>query len=252
MTQNILVFTGRIIPERVAVDVIGLPTLSFGDDPSTLMYVDIFIGCSQIIARVKDEHSSTDLLTLKNQVQMIVATIVDSLGWCNHCAYTIEITACSTPTETQVFGVDFRISDLPDGTIDAVSLSLLLLNDPEGKLKPIRRAMADYRLAILHPDDTQFYCFRAVECLTYYFERNPRRGRPKLSEVLNIEDEWITKNLEIPAGEVRHGKVKPVSERERQEALESARIVLQRFIRFVHTEDCRLSEEEFPRLKFLG
>jgi hypothetical protein len=70
-----------------------------------------------------------------------------------------------------------------------------------------------------------------------------------MCEVLNVDDEWIRQNLEVPAGEVRHGKVTPITADDRQKAMEAARAMIQRFILFVKRGESKLPIGDFPVLR---
>jgi hypothetical protein len=250
--QNTLVFTGRIYPERAACFFQNIPPHLFGPDPSHLSRIDLFVFGSQILVRVTGGFDTADIDTLKNSVKIFASIFTDALGWETGYGYTVEITTCTSPQDQFVFGVDIPI--LVDSPVqppaESRSILPLLLDDPDGKLRPLRRALADFRQAILAPDDTPFYCFRAVEALTFYFHpRDRKRGRSMLCKKLRIDDKWVIKKLEIPAGAIRHGRVVPVGDEDRKLAFLSARAVIERFITLVHGGLAELPEAEFPQLR---
>lgn len=243
------VFSGRIHPERADVNVRGLPSLQFGFDADHAAKAEISIGASQLSVRVTGDLG-IDLLTLKNVVQVLSSTVVDALGWGNGCGYTVEVTSCQSPEGHTVFGVNYPElqKDLPAAPADAANLLSLILNDASGELRPLRRALVDFRQAILAPDDTPFYCFRAVEGLMYSFGRNPRKGRQEFCRRLRVETKWITENLERHAREIRHGKVVPVSADLRTRTLLATRTVVERYILLKHLGVEELPLEKFPTL----
>src|SRR5262249_51689904 len=159
-----------------------------------------------------------------------------ALGWTNGCGYTVEITGEDGPDGHAVFGVEIPIlhESPPAAPADFPGIIPLLVRDPSGTMRPLRRALADFRQAVLSPSDTPFYCFRAVEALMYHFARNPRKGRVELCRRLRIDDNWILQNLERPAGEIRHGKLIAVSNEDRVQAFRSARAVIERFVLLKH------------------
>jgi hypothetical protein len=65
---------------------------------------------------------------------------------------------------------------------------------------------------------------------------------------LRIADEWILRNLERPAGGIRHGQVVPVSDADRCLAFQSARTLIQRFIALVYLAAGELPASEYPEL----
>jgi hypothetical protein len=243
--QTVLVFSGRVHPERAGVTLTGLPPLKL-QIGGHVVQVALTIASSQVTFRLVGELD-LDLPTLKNNVQGIVAMTVDAIGWGNGCGYTIEITSWNGENDAGTFGVDIPVlkRDQPESLADAIGVIKLLLGDSEGKLKPLRRALADFRMAMLSADDTPFYCFRAIESLMFCFGRNTKKGRRELCRCLRIDDNWIRKNLEIPAAEVRHGKIVEVSDNDRQIAFLSARTVIERFITLVSRGVEQLPEAEF-------
>lgn len=249
MADKITFFWGHIHPERTDVQ-LSLPELSFGPGPSELTTVQICVAKSQISLRV-DGEPPFDLDTLRNVLTSIVTAGVDSLGFANGCGYTVEIVGCHGYLGQRIFGVGIPLlQKLTPNVEDEVARILpLVINDPEGKQRPLRRALTEFRHAILEPDDTPFHCFRAVEALMYYFDRNPRRGREPLCKALQIDNDWLTKTLEVPAGEIRHGKVVPVSESDRARSFRAAKEIISRFITLAESKVNQLSVDRFPVLR---
>ncbi len=205
------------------------------------------IYASQIITKISGE-TNVDINTLKNTVHGHVAMLADSLGWAKGYGYEVEITGIGSAEAARVFGIEFEgldpLSGFPGNAIGIIDL---LLKDSENKLLPLRRALKDFRQGILDPQDTPFYAFRSVEALMHYFGTNAKKGRKKLCAELNLTNEWIIDQLEKPAGELRHGKAKNITGTERLHALRAARLVISRFIEYVH-QGGHLSKNEFPTM----
>jgi hypothetical protein len=243
------VFFGRVHPERANVHISPLH-LKFGLPGKVDSEITIEIAASQIVARYSGSLNSIDLLSLRNQIQVITAGIIDAFAWANGCGYTVEITGAQLPDGMTIFGVQIPILMNSDELIqqrvnDALGL---ILNDASGTYRSLRRALADFRAAMLAPDDTPFYCYRAVEALMFFFDRNSRRATPKMCRRLNIEEKWLQKRLEEPSNEIRHGKIVAVSEIERKIAFESAKVVIERFIVMAKRGIESLPIDEFPMI----
>jgi hypothetical protein len=242
------VFFGRVLPERAAVHLTGLPNIIARSESHDDTLLQIHIDSSHIVVEsLGGGTMSND--ELKAMVRTFVATLVDALGFTNGCGYQIEIASVGGDS-TGVFGVQFGEGESDPQRIHDHSTSLItmLLSRSDGSLKPLQRALADYRRAILDESDTAFHAFRAVEALSYYFGRNPRKGTPKLCESLNVSEDWLRRKLEIPAGEIRHGKARKVDTTERLQALQDAREVILRFIAFIR-RGSQLCATEFPQLE---
>lgn len=240
------VFFGRVHPERANVN-IRLPLIHVGFSREGLLKASVQVDLSQFTARVSGALDE-DLFTERNGIGSVAQLFVDVLGLTNGCGYTVEIVGCNRNGGTTIFGCDVPAlaGDPPQAPADFQGIASLLLADGEGRLFPLRRALGDFRRAILEPDDTPFHCYRSVEALTYYFGKNPRQGRPKMCAALRIDNNWIRRELEIPAGEIRHGKLVTMTGDDRVRALVGARSVLVRFIEFVSLGLDGLPEDGFP------
>lgn len=255
MSDPKVVLFGRVHPERTYV--------GFTNEAVTAMvrsltgqelFVDLLINNGQIIATIRDTQGLS-VLDLRNMAYEISQHIVDCIGWELSCSYTVEISAGAQLSDEsvtpQLFGFDVSIPALGALSRTEESRSILswMLSGQAGELRPLFRALADIRQAGLQPGDTPFHCFRAVEALMYHFERNPRKGRPRLCEALRIDDRWIKEKLEVPGGMLRHGGVRHVLDSERASAISAAAEVISRFIVLQRRGLARLPEGEFPILR---
>lgn len=245
-------FFGRILPERALVQIpameLGIASSS-NDLPLT---VHLAVIDSQIVVTT-DEVLDEDPLTERNIIAEITSLWTDLIAWKQGIGLSVDIVGVGgpAPNSRQVFPLQTPIIGTFERSPPANDIQIiddLLLSDPE-RLRPLRWALSDFRRSITDPTDTPFHCFRAVESLAYYFGRNPRLGTPELLKALNITKKWLEKNLKIPAGEIRHGKIRPVTDKERQDAFRSASLVIERFIVLVHRRLTNLPENEFPILQ---
>jgi len=237
------VFFGRVLPERANVNVSPFKLMA-GSTAANLAEVTISIGASQVTARVIGD-GGYDLSTLKNVVKTIVSVLVDTLGFEKGCGYQVEITGSDGPEGQIVYGVDFGGLSI-DGDLPFALLLQAQLLDQDSSRACLRRALGDYRRAILEPDDTTFHAFRAVEGLSYAFGRNPKAGIPRMCVSLNLDPGWVQNTLEAPAREVRHGKLVAATHDQRQAALVAARLVMQRYAMWLIGEKQPLPVAQFP------
>lgn len=243
-------FFGRIHPERAAINVLNLPTLSVGFSPDVLSKVRIEITVSQVTVRVEGSLHA-DPATERNAVAVVVQLLVDILGFSNGCGYTVEITGCSTEAGSTIFGVDIpALTEEPlPASLEFKSIAGLFWHDPEGKTRPLRRALADFRRAIQDPDDTAFHCYRAVEALSFYFDSNRAQGWAGLRSSLRLDEQWIKSVLKKPADEIRHGRVVAVSEGDRLRAFRAARLVITRFMMLLYLQVPILPAADYPEVR---
>lgn len=98
----------------------------------------------------------------------------------------------------------------------------------------VRYALADLRSALESPDDTGFYCYRAIESIRHNYTEESDKGDG---------DSWkrLREDLDVPRSEIdafkmraddrRHGRqLRAVSEDERRSALLTARKVVKRYV----------------------
>lgn len=123
----------------------------------------------------------------------------------------------------------------------------LVLSGPEGIY--LRRSLADLRSAILSPDDTPFFCFRAVEAITRHFAVTKAKARASMCASLRVDDGWVVRWLQKPANSIRHGAAVPVTDEGRQRSFLAAREVIERYMVWRASGGAALAAGEFPRLR---
>jgi hypothetical protein len=238
-----LTFVGRVHPERAPLTVsppipFELQTVAGGNLPAT-----VSILASQIIVSLNRIDGPVDLFTLRNVVASLVSSIADVAGWLHGYAYQVEMTAVTGPNTYQTFGIDVPVlvAAAETSRVKDVAAILQLTTGPNGAY--LRRALADFRMAMLAPDDTAFYCYRAVESLRRSFGATKGGRRAGLSTSLRIDDSWLIVYLERPANDVRHGGVAPVTDEDRQRLLLAAHEVIERYIVLRSSGESRVPPE---------
>jgi len=126
---------------------------------------------------------------------------------------------------------------LPEGASSQVSVEQLGPVVKEAMNHPLARfALADIRMAMQSPDDTEFHAFRAIESVRQHFlgsepDEGAARKRSwiKMREDLQLEQgpiDALTRRA-IPR---RHGEVSLISGDERLSAILTARAVVEKFV----------------------
>ncbi len=250
--KRAITFTGRIYPERTAVGITtkdaGLELhLEFRLDSGAQLPARILIAYSQVVVTIAEPEPFDDVMTLKNQVQSVVSSLADIVGWLNGCGYVAEITSYASSEAQGVFGVQIPVLSAKKSRLDATTIFGLVLSGLDGIY--LRRSFADLRSAILSPDDTPFFCFRAVEAVTKHFPGTKAKARASMCASLRVDDGWVVAWLQRPANEIRHGAVIPVTDEGRQRSLLAAWEVIERYMVWRISGEAAFPADEFPRLR---
>jgi hypothetical protein len=249
--MSIYVFSGKIIPERAAVDVSPPVKLQLRAEEADLAFgAVVTIGVSQVAAVVNTTSAQVDLSTLKNYVEDLVRVIVDAAGYLTGRGYDVEITSVvDSEGRQQVFGVGIPSlektqNERPLKFQDVLPLAM--------KSEHLRRALGDLREAIRSPVDTGFFCYRAVESIMQHFRKEEDRddkgpGWERMREVLRIDRSWI-EYLKGKADLQRHGLTPYMSGENRSIAMQHAWKVVDRFCVYAHGGYIPPDKKEYPLL----
>ena len=123
-----------------------------------------------------------DIFDLRNMVRYMMQTDLALVGFLNGCAYSVEVVRviCAALEIDQVYGIDIPcIANRERKVALGVAIQHLkqLCVGKSGIY--LQRCMNDLLLAMQHPEDTAFFCYRAIEGLkTHAMERlaNPPRN----------------------------------------------------------------------------
>ena len=165
-----------------------------------------------------------DIFDLRNIVKQLVIDYLSIIGYIKGYAYDVEIRQILNPAKEidYVYGIDIRC--ISDRNQDKD------LNSEVAKILPhwigengifVRRCINDLIMAMKHPDDTAFYCYRALESLRHYcrvsFEIEIESDQwKKLSEITNTQKADI-EFIREKAFPIRHGDVVGITSGEREE-----------------------------------
>lgn len=205
-------FYGLILPERAHFSLtfdLKFNHLVSGIDASAR----VSIVLNQVAVWVDSEHE-WDVVDLRNVVKNIVQGHMAMIGYLKGYAYDLEITRVLSPARgvDYVFGIDTPCITDRNQAIDLNEALLRLREKTIGENGVyIGRCFGDLVSAMKHPDDTGFYCYRAIESLRHHCaSMNDLREAPKarqwqkFREVSGIDEEFILK-IKRSADPLRHG-----------------------------------------------
>lgn len=240
------IFHGRVFPERAYVSINSdggplLLELSTGGQSFTLK---LKIEYSQISADI-ETGSTLGIHTLKNVVESVVRTVVDSYGYATIRGYDVEISSCTHEDGNQtVFGVE--ITRLKEAT--ELRSSFVQTAETAIRHLELRRALSSLRESIRSFEDTGFFSYRAIESVRQYFKTDDdRNGWQGLREKLHVDQSYFD-NLLAHATPQRHGEATEMSEDDRIDLMRSAWTIVDRFIVFLNSGESSLDTGEFPTL----
>jgi len=134
--KPIRVFFGRVLPERTAVSLDGVPDLLIRADGHDVFLLRLHLDASSIVIECRGGATIADA-DLKETVRNITSTFVDCLGFVRGCGYQVEITSVGGDSAA-VFGVAVGAGERDPVSISAKTAALiqLLLERDDGSMTP--------------------------------------------------------------------------------------------------------------------
>jgi len=235
-------FFGRIHPERAAVrmeDAVRLQHRGLYDE----IDMELFIHGSHVLVDVDAPEEVDNLATLRNAVQSSVSSVTDPLAFILGQHVDVEVFACITPSGyKRVFGVKHDyISDKIDQEKEIRNWFSKIMNAYQTGASPfIQRCFTDFRLAMNHPEDTGFYCYRAVESLRQFFKDGSNsdddESWEELRGAISFDRDTIEEDIKAYADPRRHGEPFSITGEERQLVLETTWEIIREFIEYSNKE----------------
>lgn len=233
-------FYGRIYPERAILGLEDEMQIIHGTD-SHQIEINVFIHGSQILIEAFPDYEVENIHTLRNMVRNGVKSLTNPLSFLSGHYVDIEITSVIGPDgHKRVFGVvyGFIEDNLTEEEIrEEIFPALMKLYSTEAG-EYLQQAFADFRLAMEHPIDTGFFCFRAVESLRQFFDDggSDSESWDRLRSNLDVDRETIEENIQAYASDRRHGDVIEITEDERNQALQATWDIIYSFINYGRRE----------------
>ncbi|MFC3964053.1 hypothetical protein [Nocardia jiangsuensis] len=181
-----------------------------------------------------DTVSTDDVGTVWNHTASVVRGVLDSIGFHRAAALSIELTGGSMDGQ-HLIAFDYvwnEIAETKSPRIEGDALGAYALTAASNSL--VRYALADLRSALESPDDTGFYCYRAIESIRHNYteesDKSDGDSWKRLREDLDVSRSEI-EGFKALADDRRHGRqLHAVSEDERRSALLTARKIVKRFV----------------------
>ncbi len=227
-------FSGVIHPERAPLSVSDVRSRIVGAGGAIRLNVALNIWLNQVSAIVETDEA--DIFTVRNLVRREVEFVADVAGFLLGHAYDVEITKAvgENLSPTQVFGVDIPVLAERAKTRDLGALVNAIFPLCYGSNAVFfRRCLTDLGFAIKRPDDTAFYCFRALESLRHSFGADmPEAEQWKAMAAALGTSKDAMEPLRRHAFPARHGNHLPFTDRERQELFLFTWDTVERYINF--------------------
>ncbi len=170
MSESTYIIKGIVHPERAQI---SLGPLRFEFlDPGTGQRAEtaLNIVLNQVTILVRSDVE-WDIFDLRNVAKQLAADQLAIVGYIKGYAYEIEIRQILN-TEKQidyVYGIDIPCIEERNKEKDiTVEATKIMAHCGGGNGIFVRRCLNDLIMAMKHPDDTAFYCYRALESLRHY------------------------------------------------------------------------------------
>lgn len=246
--------TGKIIPERVdfstTIPPIRIAVPEYGFD----FTVALSIIKSHVSIKIESENEIQDYETLRNTVVEYVRMYTDSYGYLNGFAYGVEITSFSGSNNKPyvVFGVDISALKNSDRPFHEIGDILPLM----WEFDELRIVLGDLRRSMEYPNDTALFCYRAIEGIMQFFMEGDSKDNSvrknaweSMRNNLNISESWIKEKFEKLSIPSRHAKRVSLTGKMRENMMNDAWKVVDRFIVFLKNDQHNLDKNKFLELK---
>jgi hypothetical protein len=246
-------FSARCKPDGVYVrlDVKNPPLkLRVGDvEGQTCELTLLLSGGVHLAVSVTTKAVIADIATFHNQINTVCKSIYDAATFLGATSVGVELTSL-TEVETGRFwtfqdAVPELAQSVEERPLSTEAFINLALSNPY-----LRSALSDLNEAIRSPNDTGFYCYRAIETLMQEFKQQGEDNKaawPRFRDALRVSKEWIKPLTDTSIGN-RHGELKSLSGQERVFLMTRAWTLVYRFVRLKSLNIAQLPVSEFRLL----
>lgn len=226
--MNDYIIIGKILPERAIISIV-LPEVSFSPIVSekSINKAKVSINNNQVYILYSTDSEELRIHDIRNIAKQLIADHLSIIGYVLGYAYEIELTRIINIEKgiDYVFGIDIpclanRLNSQKPETYKAEVNRINNIISKQGSLSIyIYRCLNDLKHAMTNPDDTGFYCYRAIESLKqfckYKFEIESEKEQwAKLSELTAYDSDKIQFTKE-KAGPARHGDLPIITDDDR-------------------------------------
>ncbi len=208
-------------------------------------------------AKIEIEHSKikviceTDLAnfpTIRNSIKGALQGILNQLSFTTNCFMQVLLEkAINEDYKQEITGVLLNSEIIaPEKHENNLTIhEMFKVNTPQ-----ISTALNNFRLARENPQDTAFFCFRAIEAIKNDFKgKDEKENWERMRANLNLTKEYINKFKDDHADPQRHGvAILETHGEDRLGQLESAWIIINRYLNYCKNNNQKLDEKDFPIL----
>jgi hypothetical protein len=217
-------FEGVVHPERAQIT-LQLPPLGFQHVTSgTQAVARVSIILNQIALWV-ESATEWDIFDLRNIAKSILHNELAIVGYLKGYAYDVEVRRVLNPARNidYVFGIDIPcIAERNEKIKLAEEVEKIRAKTVGDTGIYFHRCFGDLIAAMKTPDDTGFYCYRAIEALRQYcivrYKLDPEKKSDQWSKVREVAgcDEQTLRDIKGAADPVRHGGIVGVTSADRE------------------------------------
>jgi len=238
-------FKGLVYPERVNFTLKGIPNFEIEKPDFNISgsFEDFVIENCKLSLSFKtdkeiNQETNPNIETLKNFIETICRTFIDSYCFVN--SYNYDLTIDSVICKELKFEYQFPIMGefgLKKNSLNFEDVINIILS--VGDITSISASLADFRRSIKYPDTTAAYCLRAIETLRRaYFDdvsikddnKRDKSGWIKMAKEIRIGSDSSYTKMQSFAKPNRHGVYPAITYKEREEIMTYTRKVINAFI----------------------
>jgi hypothetical protein len=238
--------SGIVHPERALLTMssekMEIQIFTQQDELFGIFRFNVYNNQVTIILNCEDETASLE--TIRNYVKFHIETFLNAYGFTSGRAYNLEIVKVydSDLDVTWVYGIDIPLLEERNRNLykdshfgNVVSLS----TDKDGVY--LRRCLADVNLAMIHLEDSAFYCYRAIEALRQHFgvkanSKDDKKQWKLMAAALSASEDDIEeiKRLAAPS---RHGLPTSLNEDDRAQIFIKTWEIVDKYIAYRLTDN---------------
>jgi len=222
------IIIGKILPERASISIV-LPVMDFSPIvcKESINRAKLNILNNQVYILYSTDNNELKLHDIRNIAKQLIADKLSMIGYLLGYAYEIDLTRIISIEKNidYVFGIDIpciaeRSKDLtPEGFNAEFIRVTSIIGKQESYSIYIYRCLNDLKHAMVNPDDTGFYCYRAIEsikqfCRYKYGIEIERDQWTKLSELTGYNSSKV-QFIKEKADPVRHGDLSVITDEDR-------------------------------------
>lgn len=219
------IIIGKILPERAPISIV-LPEIKFSPIvcKESINNAKLSILNNQVYILYSTNIEEIGLHDIRNIAKQLIADKLSIIGYLLGYAYEIELTRIINIERNidHVFGIDIPCladrskSQAPEAFKDQVNRINSIISKQNSLSIYIYRCLNDLKQSMVNPDDTGFYCYRAIESLKQYCKykygiESEKDQWAKLSELTGYDSDKI-QFIKEKADPVRHGDLSVITD----------------------------------------